>query len=494
MIRGLIVAAFVAFTAAARAQEPVIRLDEPGQGEGPTLLAAAIARPHRVIAPASNEYLFAKADTVPETVIVLGRDAIVEGSVHGDVIVVAGDLYMHPGGHIDGQAMAFGGGVYESSLATIAGGLRAFRDFTYEITPIAGGYSLRYRPLNVETVPIFTPLGMYGVSVPTYDRSNGLSIPIGVDITPPGVPLTLTPRLTYRSQLGRLDPSVTGEVTIDSRTTLDAFAGRSTFSSDTWIRSDLTNSGLFLLTGDDARNYYRAARLEATLGRTWDAASANGRVYLGARAERARSVRPGLDPDGGPWTFTGRRDAGDVLRPNPPISDGETYSGLAGIRADWSGSAMTAHGSLDEEVGSGPGQVFGQTTLDGGIDVPTFGMQSLSVSTHAVVTAGRAPRQRWAYLGGPGTLSTLHMLELGGDQLLFVDARYNIPIDRFQLPFVGPPVLILREALGGAAVDAFPTIHQASGVRVAAGFLYAEFMVDPARRHGHVSAGITMRR
>ena len=86
------------------------------------------------------------------------------------------------------------------------------------------------------------------------------------------------------------------------------------------------------------------------------------------------------------------------------------------------------------------------------------------------------------------------MLELGGDQLLFVDARYNIPIARYQLPFIGPPVVILREALDGAGVGEFPAIHQASGVRLAAGFLYAEFMVDPARRQGHLSAGITMRR
>jgi hypothetical protein len=482
------VAALTAFAPAAMGQQPVIRLDDAGPGAGPALLAAAIARPHRVIAPAANEYLFARGDTVPQTVIVLGRDAVVEGAVHGDVIVVAGDLYMHPGGHIDGRALAFGGGVYESSLATIGGDIRAFRDFTYDITPFAGGFALRYRPLSVETVPAFALAGFYGVSIPTYDRSNGLSLPIGVDVTPAGLPLTLSPRITYRSQLGRVDPSLSSVFALGSRDTINAFVGRATFSNDVWIRSDLINSGLFLLTGDDTRNYYRASRVEATLDRAWEFTSTTVHGYIGGRAERASSVRPGLNPGGGPWTFLGRDEAGDVLRPNPPIDDGSTYSALAGGRAQWNGGDVVAYGSAAEEIGSGAGRAFGQTTLDGTIAFPTFGVQSLSFELHGVITAGRAPRQRYAYLGGPGTMSTLAMLELGGDQLAFFDARYNIPIERFQLPFIGPPTLTLREALGGAAIGGFPTILQASGVRLADCFLYAVFMVDPARGHGHMSA------
>ena len=80
----------------------------------------------------------------------------------------------------------------------------------------------------------------------------------------------------------------------------------------------------------------------------------------------------------------------------------------------------------------------------------------------------RVPRQRWAYVGGPGTFPTLELLELGGDQLVYIDGRYNIPLDRLQLPFVGPPIVTLRDALGGAAVGRFPTIHQAIGSSLAA--------------------------
>ena len=44
------------------------------------------------------------ASTYTATVLVLGRDDTVNGTVHGDVVVIGGDLYMHPGGAIDGLA------------------------------------------------------------------------------------------------------------------------------------------------------------------------------------------------------------------------------------------------------------------------------------------------------------------------------------------------------------------------------------------------------
>ena len=77
------------------------------------------------------------------------------------------------------------------------------------------------------------------------------------------------------------------------------------------------------------------------------------------------------------------------------------------------------------------------------------------------------------------------MLSEGGDELLYFDARYNIPIDRVMLPLIGSPVLTIREVLGGAAAGALPSLEQATGLRLSASVLYAELLTDPARGRWH---------
>jgi hypothetical protein len=86
------------------------------------------------------------------------------------------------------------------------------------------------------------------------------------------------------------------------------------------------------------------------------------------------------------------------------------------------------------------------------------------------------------------------MLSRGGDQLLYIDARYDIPIDRLALPLVGAPNIMLREIVGGAAVGRFPSLDQAVGAGLSVGYLYAELLVDPVRHHGRVSYGLTITR
>src|SRR5262252_808176 len=129
----------------AAAQGPVVRLEDPGSGPGPSLLMRALAGPHVLIEPGPTRAVLSRDADYRETVIVLGRDAAVDGTVHGDVIVVGGNLHLHPGSVVTGRAVAFGGGVYESALSTV-GSTMAFRDFTYDIDPLpSGGFALRYR-------------------------------------------------------------------------------------------------------------------------------------------------------------------------------------------------------------------------------------------------------------------------------------------------------------------------------------------------------------
>jgi hypothetical protein len=160
---------------------------------------------------------------------------------------------------------------------------------------------------------------------------------------------------------------------------------------------------------------------------------------------------------------------------------------------------------------SGTPRSFAQGTLDGRIAFPTFGTQSLQVDGHVVVSwAGEpvstvipfpgtpgieqrgAPRQRWAYIGGWGSIPTLGLLERGGDELIFLDGRYNVPIDRVQLPFIGPPVVSLRSILAGADVQRWPSLAQAVGIRLAVSSIYGEWLVDPANRHNFFRVGLSI--
>src|SRR6185312_15902410 len=101
------------------------------------------------------------------------------------------------------------------------------------------------------------------------DRTDGLSIPIGLDLGSMTGRVDVEPSVTYRSELGRLDPQVTISGSLDDRTALALSAGRATMTNDAWIRSDVANSLETLLLGEDARNYFRANFVQARVTRTW---------------------------------------------------------------------------------------------------------------------------------------------------------------------------------------------------------------------------------
>jgi len=492
-------------TSDASAQTKIV-LRDAGPGPGPKLLAAALAGPHRVIPPAAGQYLLPKDSTYSQTLIVVGRSVVVEGTVHGDLIVVDGDLTMHPGGVIDGRAVAIGGGVYESALAK-TGSVSAFRDFGYSVSPTTDGFSLSYhdneenssRPRTIEFP------GVKGLLIPSYDRTDGLSVPLGVDLNAAAMKFQLTPRVTYRSQLGRIDPWIGATANPASNIGVSATFGRSTFSNDSWIRSDLINSLHVIGFGNDTRNYFRGTRGEARLTVFADSAVSILSGYIGARGEHDLSARPDTGATGGPWTLRGRKELDDMLRPNPQIDNGKLGSVIVGGAGDWLIETVHARAALDLELGRasfdsvlGVSTIkdhgFGQMTFDGTIDFPTFGSQSLRVDGHAVLTTrGATPRQRYAYLGGSGTLPPLDLLELGGDQLIYIDSRYSIPLDSLRLPLANSPLIVtLRDAIGGAAVGRGPAMHQAIGIRLSASAAYVEFMADPATRKHRFGLGLSL--
>jgi hypothetical protein len=344
--------------------------------------------------------------------------------------------------------------------------------------------------------------GIQGFATPAYERVSGLTLPVGFDVFVPALSFRATPLLSYRSQLGAIDPSIRAKLNPSDGTEIVASVAHDVFTNDEWIRNDLINSFEFLAFGQDARNYTRGTRGQLTVKHDWGSAGWITSPEVGVRVEHLESVRAGPVLFGGPFTFLGQADSLGRLRPNVPVEGGAIQSALAGVRLDWDSAAIKTHVRFDVELAHQSSTAdgtpvddpyFAQLTLDGDVSFPTFGRQSLRVYAHVLTSSGgETPRQRWAYLGGPGTLPTLDLLSQGGDHLFYVDAHYAIPIRRWSLPAVGPPLVELREALGGATFRGFPSLDQLSGVRIAASYVYAEWLVDPTRRRSIVSAGISL--
>lgn len=500
MIRRAALLALLAWGGTARAQQPVVILRDSATGS--RLLAAALAGPYRLVVPSQEPYVVARDSVVPGPLVVLGRDVVVDGAIEGDVFVVNGALYTHPGARVVGNVVTFGGGIYESALATIVGGRVSIRDFTYDVRPMREGYVLTYRRVIVPAPSRLNWIGPIGFRVPTYDRTNGLSIPISPTFTIPALATDIEPSVTYRSQLGQWDAAGTVSATFRPAFTLRLDGGRSTATNESWIHPDFVNSIGALLEGDDIRNYYRATRVAGSLSYRWNVGPGYVEPFIAGRWERATTVRPDSFALGGPWSLFGRDDIDDMLRPNPPVDDGDISSLLVGAAFQWKGSAVGAAVNAGVELGGtsemaslAEASNFAQATLDGRVTVRTFGAQRLRIDAHAVLTTpGTTPRQRWAYLGGPGTLITLPPLEQGGDELVYLSGSYDYPLTQLQLPLVGPPTLTLRSVLGSAGVRALPALEQGIGGRVSLSYFYGELLVDPVTRHGASIIGISLTR
>jgi hypothetical protein len=466
---------------------------DPGPGDPGRVLRAALSAPHVVILPGADTATIRRDSVYRGTVVVLGRHTTVDGIVNGDVIVVAGDLVLHPGARIDGRAIAIGGGVYNSTLATVTGGRTAFRDETFDIVPFEGGYALDYRVLAERTARRFSLPFLFGLRLPTYDRVNGLSLGFGPLVSFDTGDVAIEPIVTYRSHIGKIDPALRASAQRGRRNRFEAYAGRASFSNDRWIHGDIVNSVNSLFTGTDTRNYYRADRVEATAHRLWESATGQVEPFVGARWERSWSVGSPTAPDGIPWSLFGRRDTTKMSRPNPTVTGGRITSLLGGVRADWQLGGVDARAALGVEgaLDAPTAAQFVQSTLDARVTFPTFHTQTFQTEMYIVFTAGDdTPAQRYVAVGGPGTLSTLETLEQRGDQLLFIDSRYHIPLTRPRLPLVGGPVFTIRHVLAAAGVRSLPDLEQNIALRLTLAIVRVEVVVDPARNR--VKTGVAL--
>lgn len=338
-------------------------------------------------------------------------------------------------------------------------------------------------------------------SLPSYDRVNGVSVPLGPTIAiGDNERFVINPTLTYRSNLGKIDPSLamSGQITADSSLGFVVSGARGTFTNDRWIRSDLLNSLVSFGLGHDARNYFRADRGEARLTSALKLPLDVATVFLGARTERDWSTGWQTGPPRGPYSILGRTDTTDgIQRPNPVIDAGHITSAIAGFHGEYQGlPGAVMLGVLLEAAGKSPaGGSFQQLTIDEGADIATFGNEHIEVGGHLVTTATNtaAPRQRYAYVGGSGSLATVRLMGLGGDHLYFLDVLYVIPISQINIPVLGNPYIAPHFAAGAASVGGFGQPVQNIGGRIGLSVFTLDYVVNPRTHQHNFGAGISLR-
>lgn len=353
--------------------------------------------------------------------------------------------------------------------------------------------------------PITLPLGV-GLRIPSYDRVNGLTLPWGPQILLGYDKFQLDPLVSYRSNLGKWDPSIEALIRPSAADEIRLYVGRGTFTNDSWIRSDLFNSAAAFFVGSDARNYYRGDRATLRVTRTIPTSAITFTPFIAGNLERDWSTGS-LTPEKYPWSVFGRSGRLRMRRLNPPVARGRLTSilGGTGILASRGGLEAKLDAAVEYALNTSfdavctlipangsclsPPESFTQITLDSRVTFPTFGAHTFAFIGHALLTGGGdiPPPQRFGYLGGAGTLATVDLLALGGDRLLFVQGDYTIPIERIQLPFLGSPFIAFRYAAGNAGVGRLPSLIQNLGVGAGIGFFRVDYTIDPAENRSPVS-------
>ena len=497
----LLLLALAALAPAAAGAQRITIVDR-GSGHAAALLDSVTAGAH-VVRGGAGPAVFPRDTTITSSLVVLGQPTYLASHVQGDVVVVGGDLFLRPGATISGRAIAIGGTVAETSLGTVGGSVQSLRDETMLVSRDAatGDYALRAHSDYVsDGAPGMLRLaGIRGLRMPAYDRIDGLSLPIGVQLVAHDEQLVVEPTLTYRSRLGVVDPSVDIRVgpEVDGRR-LVARVARDTRTNDAWITGDIVNSLKTFAFGTDTRNYFRSDIGEARLFLPVGGERYRVEPFVGGRFERVWSATA----TGDVYSIFGQDDTDRVSRPNPFVEPGHIASALAGLVLESrpeSESPIVTRLLVEAEQGfstpAGTG-TFTQLTANGTLQLPTMGLQMLRFRGHAVGTVGDStPRARYAYLGGSRSLALAQLLELGGNELVFLDSRYLIPVEAVQLPVVGPPVVSLIHRMGAAGVGRLGALQQELGAGVSFGSpsygsLDIEFTVGVTGQARHTDFGI----
>jgi len=476
-----------------RAQDVTVR--EGAGRRSAEIIRETVAQPH-VVKSGTARLELPRDSTITSTLIVIGRPTYLASKVQGNVVVIGSDLFLRPGVEISGHAVAIGGTVATTTLGHVGGKIESFRDETYNVTTQQGGYVLDYRSMRVaESIPVVQPAGIEGLLVPSYDRVDGLSLPVGARVTLGDRAVEIDPSVTYRSRLGALDPAVDVRINPDGPVRFDGRAGYFTRSNERWNYSDLVNSATTFFAGIDTRNYFRSKGGEGRIFGLVTRPGLSFEPFVGARYEKVSPITAA----GNVFSVKARKSTERMLRDNPLVESGSIGSGLLGAEMYDTTGLVTSRllAELEQSFTTVTGTTnFTQLTLDGRLGFPTFGTQSLHFRAHGVATAGDSvARARYTYLGGSGTLPVLEQLELSGTELLFLESRYMIPLDRVILPLIGSPVVTLRHIMGAAGVKQLPSLEQEIGVGLGLSTLRLDFTTNVTKSRGHkVGVGISLGR
>ena len=475
--RGTIFALLLGAAQAAVAQQgdSTLYVEKGGPGAGGRSLEAAFSRPHTVLYERWNTPLLS-GRAYPTSVIVLNSDVTVEGTVQGDVVVINGSLHLMGTAHVEGNLLAFGGNIYDATGAVVTGRRDAFPAARYDTVRTARGLGLVYRGPPAIGKEIFVLPGFYGFPIPLYDRVDGLSIGWGPELQLGDSALTVSPSVLYRSNLGAWD----GAITVAGHLS-GAFVKltweRTTSSNDTWIQHDFANSFMVLCCGKDFRNYWRSDLAEGRIGFAWSDTAHFISLWTGARSDDASSVAAG-----GPWGITGTSSVNSMYRPNPAVLPGKIQSWLAGIQGKLD-DALRLDVDVQVEVPfASPGDLkFTQIVADIGARYEITPVQHLIGRFHSITTVGdTAPPQRYGYLGGAGSVLTLPLLGVGGDQLVFFEGDYRYTLDGIHIPYTTAPSIAIAYTAGAAGVGKLPRFTQNIGARLEVKPFRLDFFVDPS--------------
>ena len=380
----------------------------------------------------------------------------------------------------------------------------SYRDFTYDITPIAerilAPVSVARRHVRCRRV---TLPGFFGLRLPSYDRTNGLSLAVvaarlaesttGSSLEP-GSPIDRSSassiRRDRRRRRRRREPTVRARRSAEARSRTTRGSGTTSSTAPRRSSAATTRATTFARTRGDA-----------TLARRWEWRTSTIEPFIGGLWESARSVRPDSNANGGPWSFRGSPRPRRHASPEPADRRRQrSTSVLVGGRLDWADDdGTTARLRLDGEWGHlspirrdsptrypRPSRKRRSTARSA---FPTFGPQSLRFEGHALITltSGAAAPALGLRRRRRAVCRRIELLSRGRRPAALLRRRYNIPLERWKVPLLGAPIVSLREILAGADVGRFPALAQATGVRLAMSVVYVEFLVDPARRHGILS-------
>ena len=436
--------------------------------------------------------------TYQRTVVVLGRDVAVLGSVHGDVIVIGGEPVSaawrgHHGarhGHRRRRLRVVDRDRRRRHRRLPRFHLRHHSDRQRLFTPLS---LVRSTPRSrCSRCP-----GFYGVRVPSYDRSNGLSLPFVAAISLNRDRLVVEPRVTYRSQLGVVDPggSVVADVAENDEAARD---GRPRHVHERGVdlarsdqqRGDASSAATTRATTSARRARPRRSTVDGSGDRRASSRSS-------ARCGRARATCVPIP------TPTAARGASRSPRPrrhaSPKSADRRGNDHVDAVRRtarlgrrpgnDARAFAWTANGdTCRHSMRSSTIRCrrhSRQTTLDGAISFPTFGTQTLRFEGHALITL---TRQRAA-----PAMGLRRRRRQPSDHRAALPRRRPAAVPRraLQHPDRAVEGSDARRADHLAARNSRrrrrgpdAALAQATGVRLSMSVVYVEFLVDPARRHG----------